>query len=291
MLRVLISPSTYRILDFQEKQNPFVEKDTVINSAKAEKAHTTLASALANSVVYKVTEEPRNPIPDIVFAANGGLSLPRLPEKVLILPNMKYPQRKAELSYLKAIADSQKIKTVFFPHNAVFEGQAEAKWFFGGKVLLCGYGYRATKHSFSILAKLLNNIYTYYGVLPPKVVAIPIKDPKFFHLDAAMLEYDNKVIVHRRAFSPATIQVLKITLGHENVTAINTDDDFCLNAIVDNKHLITHTLKDPLVGPILERLTGRKVIQIDATEFEKSGGSVRCMVLDIHPTILFHQSN
>lgn len=282
MRRILINPSTYRILDFQEKQNPFVSKSQVIHHSKAEKSHEKLAAALHSTAVYKIVEDPTNPVPDIVFAANGGLSLPRLPEKVLILPNMKYPQRNAELPYLKAIADSQKIKTVFFPPTAVFEGQAEAKWFFGGKLLLCGYGFRATKHSFTVLTQLLNNIYTYYGVTPPKVVAIPIKDPKFFHLDAAMLEYDDKVIVHRRAFSPSTLQVLKDTFGHENVTVLDTDDDFCLNSIVDNKHLITHKLKDASLRPTLERLTGRKVIEIDAAEFEKSGGSVRCMVLDLY---------
>jgi N-dimethylarginine dimethylaminohydrolase len=31
----------------------------------------------------------------------------------------------------------------------------------------------------------------------------------------------------------------------------------------------------------IEKITGRHIKMIDASEFEQSGGSVRCMVLDI----------
>jgi N-dimethylarginine dimethylaminohydrolase len=280
MLRILIGPSTYRILKSMDTQNPFVITHSV-NHKAAEKSHALLAKTLANSITYKVTEDPTDPVPDIVFAANGGLSLPRLPEKVMILPNMKYKQRKAELPFLKSICDDLGVKTVYFPSDAVFEGQAEAKWFHSGKLLLCGYGHRATKQSFIILARMLKQIYHYYKVEPPKVVAISIKDPKFFHLDAALLEYDDKVIAHRRAFSPSALAAMQRALGVENVTILDSDDDFCLNSIVDGKQLITHKLKDPVLKPLLERLTGRKVLEIDASEFEKAGGSNRCMVLDI----------
>lgn len=285
MLRILINPSTYKIFDFQEKQNPFLSTCEIDNT-EANKSHKKLAQTLTNSIVYKVKTSHDNPIPDIVFVANGGLSLPRLPEKVMILPNMKYAQRKNELPFLKAILDDQKIKSVFYPADAVFEGQAEAKWFFGGKLLIIGYGYRATKSSVKILSQILNNVYNYYEVTPPKVVGIEIKDPKFFHLDAAMLEFDDKVIVQRRAFSTATIKVLESLLGHENVFVLDTIDDFYLNAIIDNSYLITHKLEISELQPYLERVTGRKVLSIDASEFEKSGGSIRCMVLDIHPILI-----
>jgi N-dimethylarginine dimethylaminohydrolase len=195
---------------------------------------------------------------------------------------MKYAQRKAELPYYKSIADNLKLKTIIFPPSHVFEGQAEAKWFFGGKLLLCGHGHRATFQSFKILKELLHNIYGYYGVEPPKVIILPIKDPKFFHLDAAMAEYDNKVIVQKRAFSSSSLAMLRHALGAENVTVLDTDDDFCLNAIITKKHFITHKLTNHELKPFFEHLTGRKVIQIDASEFEKSGGSLRCMVLDIY---------
>lgn len=97
-----------------------------------------------------------------------------------------------------------------------------------------------------------------------------------------MLEYDEKCIIHKRSVSSESLRKIEAFLGKENVTVIDTKDSFCLNAVVDGSHLITHKLSDPLLKGRLESLTNRKVKEIDTSEFEKSGGSVRCMTLDIH---------
>jgi hypothetical protein len=55
MLRVLIEPSTYRILDSMERQNPFVKTHS-INLKAAEKNHALLAKTLTNSITYKITD-------------------------------------------------------------------------------------------------------------------------------------------------------------------------------------------------------------------------------------------
>jgi len=62
---------------------------------------------------------------------------------------------------------------------------------------------------------------------------------------------------------------------------IDTADSFCLNAIIDGPNMITHKLTDPSLKPLFEAKTGRRVIEVPTTEFEESGGSVRCMTLDI----------
>jgi N-dimethylarginine dimethylaminohydrolase len=54
----------------------------------------------------------------------------------------------------------------------------------------------------------------------------------------------------------------------------------CLNAVVDGFNLITHKINDSTMKSFLERITNRKIIEVDTSEFEKSGGSVRCMTLD-----------
>ena len=70
--------------------------------------------------------------------------------------------------------------------------------------------------------------------------------------------------------------------GSSNVTVIDTSDSFCLNAVVEGSYVITHKLSDSSLKGRLESLTNRKVKEVDTSEFEKSGGSVRCMTLDIH---------
>ena len=50
--------------------------------------------------------------------------------------------------------------------------------------------------------------------------------------------------------------------------------------MVDGDRLITHMLTAPLKAH-LEKITGKKIHMVDTSEFEKSGGSVRCMTLDV----------
>ena len=97
-----------------------------------------------------------------------------------------------------------------------------------------------------------------------------------------MLEFNDRTcIVHKKAFSARSIARLKTFLGPENVHVIDVKDTFCLNAVVDGHHLITHKLT-PDVKRLLEGITYRSVKMIDTHEFEQSGGSVRCMTLDIY---------
>ena len=217
---------------------------------------------------------------DIVFSADAGLSLPRLGRPLLLLPNMKYKHRQEELPYLRRCFASIRLPTIEYPGMEPFEGQAELKWFHGGRKAVCGYGYRSTKKTFAELDQLFQKL---YGEEKPELLVIRLISPLYYHLDIAMLEYDDqRCIVHRRAISAASLRKLEQFLGKDCVTVIDTADSFCLNAVIDGSHLITHKLTDPLIKSTLESTTGLIIKQVDVSEFEKSGGSIRCMTLDIH---------
>ena len=272
MKRICIKPTTFTLTPIQDNQNPYIDLEITINKKFALKQHSNLVKAFDNVDVYTV--DPTDSIPDIVFTANAGLFLPRLPEPTVLLPYMKYQQRQNELKYLESIFADYKM--IHFPGSniAPFEGQAELKWFYGGTKAVCGYGHRSTKKTFDILQKLFKKIYKN----PPELLVIPLKSADYYHLDVAMLEFDNKCIVHRKAFSAESIKKLKRFL--DDVYVIDTDDTFCLNAVIDGNNLITHTLTNGLKRE-LENITGRKIHMVDTSEFEKSGGSVRCMTLDV----------
>ena len=125
MLRVCIKPTTFEVLPFQEKQNPYIDITYTTNTKKIFQQHLALEKVFKNCVTYTVNTN--EPLPDLVFIANGGVCLPRLPKPLLLLPYMKYQQRKNELPYLKQIYKDMGIKTMEFPGNssAPFEGQAE----------------------------------------------------------------------------------------------------------------------------------------------------------------------
>ena len=277
MRHILITPNTFQIMEFQRHQNPYVNPSK-ISKPKVLRDHSNLVSKVKEATVYTM-----NPafLPDIVFVANGGLSLWGLPEQVFILPNMKYKQRQDELPYLKEICIDQGLIGIEFPSTETFEGQPDAKWFHNGSLLVCGYGRRSTKKSFKILDTLLKQIYSKYNREPPTLLVLPLESD-YYHLDLAMLEFnDDSCIIHKRAFSPTSIKKLQTALKGK-VHVLDTTDAFCLNSVVQKDILLTHLVSEE-VREYLENVTHLRVVQNDTRMFEKSGGSVRCMILDIQP--------
>jgi N-dimethylarginine dimethylaminohydrolase len=274
MLRISIKPTTFSILPIQDGQNNYIDIQADVNSKKALAQHTALEKSFKAMITYTI-EKPVKPLPDVVFIANGGLCLP-LPKPTILLPNMKFPQRKEELPYLKAIYNDLGIDTIEFPGNEPFEGQAELKWFHNGKKAICGYGFRSTKKTFDTINTLFKKLFKD----PPELLVVHLKCADYYHLDVAMLEFDNKCVVHKRAFSDESVKRMREFLGKDNVFIIDTKDSFCLNAVVDGDRLITHMLNKE-DKEFLEGVTKKKIHMVDTSEFEKSGGSVRCMTLDV----------
>lgn len=276
---VSIKPTTFEITPVQDGQNEYIHIDAGIDRKKVMKQHKNLENAFSSILTYTLRDVHES-LPDIVFIANGGLSLPRI-SRTILLPNMKYEQRKRELPYLMGIYNDLGLTMIPFTKE-VFEGQAELKWFYGGTLAVGGYGFRSTRKSFVVLDKLLSSIYSEKGLEPPKLLVLKLEDPLYYHLDVAMLEYDDtKCIVHKKAFSAESVASLKKFLGSKNVSVIDVEDSICLNAVVDGDTLVTHKL-DKKDKKLLEDLTKRKVFEVDTSEFEKSGGSVRCMTLEIY---------
>lgn len=288
MIRVCIEPNTFEITSMQDKQNPYIDINHSVFGSEVAKEHANLVKHYGKSViVYKVLTHVH--LPDVVFVANGGLSLPRLPEPMIILPLMKYSQRKRELPFLKKMYEDLGVETLEFPGPVPFEGQAEIKWFQGGRLAVAGYGHRSTKKTFEVLDKLFQKIYAKAKRTPPKILALPLESDDYYHLDVAMLEFSklgigqtDECIVHKRAFSEKSIGLLQDFLGPKNVHVLDTKDSFCLNSVVDGKNLITHKITDPKAKEAIASITGLKIREVNTQEFEKSGGSVRCMTLDIH---------
>lgn len=281
MIRVFIDASTFDVLPIQHNENPYVDIKVHHSKHKSMKQHENLVHSFtaSPSIVCKLPR-PTSPLSDIVFCADAGLSLPRLGRPLLVLPNMKYKHRQDELPYLKQCFKSIHLPTIDYPGIEPFEGQAELKWFHGGRKAVCGYGYRSTKKTFAELDQLFQKL---YGDEKPELLVIRLVSRSYYHLDIAMLEYDDKrCIVHRNAISAASLRKLEQFLGKENVTVLDTSDPFCLNAVVDGAHLITHKLTDPHLQSKLQSITGLTIKQVDTSEFEKSGGSVRCLTLDVH---------
>jgi len=281
--RILVDPSSFKIVPSLEKENPYMDLEHALDRKLMKESFNELVAKI-NPKPYVFSVSKSANVPDLVFVASAGLSLPRLPEPVVILPWMKYAHRRAELPYIRSIFQTLGVKCFEFPGSpdAPFEGQPDTKWFHDGKTLICGYGYRSTRKTFRILEELIHRIYSSYGVAPPELYVFKKQHFDFYHLDIGMLEYNqSSVIIHSHLFSDDDKVRLRNILGSKNVHIIRSPDLFCLNAIDCGSYVLCHEL-EPRTAAYLRKHVGKPLRQINMSEFQKSGGSIRCLVFDLY---------
>jgi hypothetical protein len=216
-------------------------------------------------------------MPNLVFSANAGLALPRLPRRVVVLSSFKYPVRQPEVAVFRRCMEAEGVVCVQFPKAFVFEGHGECNWFLGGSLLVVGYGYRSTKRSVGVLRQLLTSIYQSFGVPPPKVIGLQLASPFFYHMDLAMCETSpTSCVAHKGAFVDASPLERYV-----NVRYWKTADPFLFNCLVTPTRAIVHTITCERDRAFFkEALSPRTIVEVDVSEFEKSGGAVKCMVLN-----------
>lgn len=265
-----VDPRGYTV---EEPLNVFTVATTEIDTKKTLAQHATLCDSTAATVLAS----PKDHLSDLVFAANWGLWLPRLPEKVVLLSNMKYESRARETVWVEKKLQNMKVKTIRFPKTQPFEGQGESCWFHNGELLVVGYGYRANSKSVQVLQHKLNQVYSAYGVEPPYVVGVKLTDPKFYHLDLAMCAVSHtSCLLRSGSITAASVQRVKKYL---QLHILNTSDDFVFNLLVLPDKIVSHKLKHVRDKKFIEKHGQRPLVEVDVSEFEKAGGSVGCMSL------------
>ena len=240
----------------------------IVDYEKAQRQHAEVVKALGAIRI------PSFGLPDEVFVANTALSLPMLPP-TFIMANFKYAQRKKESDNLVPYL-SKMGKVIQWPYTSVLEGQGETKWFYGGKIVVVGYGFRSSLQSVLDLEEILNKIYKKHGLTPPVVIGVNLLDARYYHMDIATHAISsNECLIHRGAISDRDIQKME----DHGIRCIVRDfgDPFALNSVMVNGKHYTHVLTAKAKA-VMKRL-GLKVVELDVSEFEKSGGALRCMVL------------
>lgn len=200
-----------------------------------------------------------------------------LPTPTFIMANFKYAQRKEEsvnlAPYLRKIG-----KVIPWPYKSVLEGQGETKWFYGGKIVVVGYGFRSSKQSVSDLEEILNKIYKRHGLEPPVVLGVKLLDPRYYYMDVAAHAISwNECLLHAGAIGDQDVQMME---DHGIRCIVRSfGDPFALNCVMVNGKHYTHVLTAK-ARAVMKSL-GLKVVELDVSEFEKSGGAVRCIVLSL----------
>ncbi|MCB9669002.1 MAG: amidinotransferase [Alphaproteobacteria bacterium] len=213
-------------------------------------------------------------LPDLVFTANQ--SFPgQLPDGrwVVLQSHMHAEVRRPEEDVVAdwhrargATVDKMSREQGFIP----FEGMGDAHWFPGRRLIIGGHGFRTHRDIYPRIAT----------VFQVPVVTLDLVDPRFYHLDTCLAPLDeNTALFVPEAFRADAVHVLSALF--ERLIEVPLDEAVdllaCNGHCPDGKHFIVQQGAMKTAAKV--SALGYEVVEVDTSEFLKSGGSVFCMKL------------
>lgn len=266
---LMVTPDFFDIL---YEINPHMAGNIgTVDSSEARKQWEEIATGFSAAGIEVTTLKGVEGLPDMVFCANQSLPFFDGKKYGVIMGRMRAPQRQDEVPQIEKWWESMNYEIHHLSEKVTtFEGTGDAIWHPGRRLLWGAYGYRTTLDAYAEVSALL-------GV---PVVLLELTDPRFYHLDTCFCTLNERtVMIYPGAFSDQSLQMIYHLF--ETVIPLNEHeaaDLFAGNATCpDGRHvLIQKGAADAIV-----KLTGAgfSVVELDTSEFLKSGGSVFCMKL------------
>jgi N-dimethylarginine dimethylaminohydrolase len=242
--------------------NPWMDTDTPVDVAVAvaQWAHLRDTYRQLGHVVDLVAPVPG--LPDMVYAANGGLIL----NGAAVVARFKYPQRQQESLAYADWMTSHGYTPVQTRH--VNEGQGDLLPI--GEMILAGHGFRTDPRAHAEIAEIFGR----------PVVGLQLVDPRFYHLDTALSVLDATIAYYPPAFARSSRAQLE-TLFPDAIVVESADAYvFGLNAVSDGRHVV-HPAAAVGFAEQLSR-AGFEPIGVEMSELLKGGGSVKCCTLEVY---------
>ena len=244
--------------------NPWMDTSTTVDAGVAVRQWQRLIDVYRSLGHTVELVEPVAGLPDMVYAANGGLVV----DGTAVVARFAYPQRAGEaVAYAQWMTD-RGFATVHTKH--VNEGQGDL--LVVGSTVLAGHGFRTDPRAHGEVAVLIDR----------PVVSLELVDPRFYHLDTALAVLDDDTIAYYPpAFSPASRARLEQLFP--DAIEVATADAYVLglNAVSDGLHVVHPAAATGFAKQLTD--AGFESVGVDLSELLKGGGSVKCCTLEVYP--------
>jgi N-dimethylarginine dimethylaminohydrolase len=261
MRHYVMTPPRFFAVDYAI--NPWMDTSTPVDASLVVEQWQQLRDAYLR-LGHKVDlVAPVADLPDMVYAANGGLIL----NGVAVVARFKYAQRQQESVAYATWMRSHGYRPVQTKH--VNEGQGDLLPV--ADMILAGTGFRTDRRAHAEIAAIFGR----------PVVSLQLVDPRFYHLDTALAVLDDSTIAYYPpAFTKSSRTQLE-TLFPDAITVESTDAyAFGMNAVSDGRHVV----HPAAAAGFAEQLTkaGFEPIGVEMSELLKGGGSVKCCTLEVY---------
>ena len=251
--------------------NPWMEGNLgQVNKALAQQQWENLYGIVKRLASVSLIE-PVAGLPDMVFTANAGLV--RKNEngtKDFIVSSFRHAERQPDAKRFEKFFSSHGYRVRHLQANTLFEGAGDAL-FDSRERLWVGSGIRSDSHA----------LHEIVGALDIEAYALELIDPRWYHLDTAFCPLpEGRIIAYEKAFAGNSVATLNDIFG-ENIIWVSEFDarNFACNAISIKRSVIMHHASAELKFALAQH--GLEVIEIDVSEFLKSGGACKCLTLEI----------
>ena len=266
---ILMCPPTFYTVEYAI--NPWMEDASPCDDALAKRQWESLYTAITEQAGAEVLlMDPVDGLPDLVFTANAAFVW----NDTAVIAHYKFPERRGEEPYCADWFAAQGFNVVRMPDNIFFEGAGDALvWSYKGEPRVFA-GYRTRTDIAS------HNLLTAATGLP--VLSLELTNPRFYHVDVCMCPLaDGTLIYSPDSFDEYGNAVIEANVPREKRVPVSPEEAarFACNTVNVNDTIIfnqgSHRLAEEMKG------RGFNVIQVDLSEFLKSGGSSKCLTLRV----------
>jgi len=256
----LMCPPEYFTVEYAI--NPWMNPQHPVDLALAKRQWDQLRATYLGLGHTVQTIDPEPGLPDMVFAANGATVIGGR----VLGSRFKHPERHPEGAAYMDWFRRRGYQVV----DPVHVNEGEGDLLFTGKSIIAGYGIRSEE----AVAREAEELFA----VP--VLSLRLVDPKFYHLDTALIVLDE----HTAAYYPAAFdesgQTALASLFPQLIEAKDADAEALgLNGISDGRNVVLPVQAEELARDI--SAAGFTVAPVDMSEFKKAGGGPKCCTLEL----------
>jgi N-dimethylarginine dimethylaminohydrolase len=202
-------------------------------------------------------------LPDMVFAANGALVVDGRVLGARFRNEERLPEGPAYRAWFYAAGYGD----VRAPE---FVNEGEGDFLATERFILAGTGFRTDAASHGEAQEFFGR----------PVIGLDLVDPRYYHLDTALVVLDRETIAYYPgAFSAGSQDVLK-RLFPEAILASEHDAAVLgLNAVSDGRHVVVAAEAADLAAQLSQH--GFVPVPVNLSELRKAGGGAKCCTLEI----------
>lgn len=245
--------------------NPWMDITVPVDRLRAMRQWEELCAVYAR-LGHEVLAVPGGAgLPDMVFAANGGVVV----DGIAVGARFATPERAPEAALYRDHLRAVGVGTV---HEPQYVNEGEGDLLVADDVILAGTGFRTDPRAHAEIATLTGR----------EVVPLQLIDPRYYHLDTAACVLDATTIAYLpEAFDAHSRAELErrfpdaIEVGRDDAEVLG------LNAVSDGCNVVLNREAEAFATLLENR--GFVPVPVELSEFRKAGGGPKCCTLELRP--------